>query len=106
MLDPIAGSPATGKSVAGIINLFVDDLFGTGGNEMEQRVPTRLRKDFQVGSEDWNAVTFTGQRFRWTKDPQTGSHIEVSQERAIEELEEIPVERTTKEYFHCTLAIK
>ena len=39
-LDPIAGSPATGKSVAGIINLFVGDLFGTGGNEMEQRVLT------------------------------------------------------------------
>ena len=37
-LDPIAGSPATGTSVAGMINLFVDDLFGTGGNEMEQRV--------------------------------------------------------------------
>ena len=37
-LDPIAGSAATGKSVAGIINLFVDNLFGTGGNEMEQRV--------------------------------------------------------------------
>ena len=66
-LDPIAGSPATGKSVAGIINLFVDDLFGTGGKEMEQRVLTRLRKDFQVGSEDWNDVTFTGQRIRCTK---------------------------------------
>ena len=26
MLDPIAGSPATGKSVVGIINLFADDL--------------------------------------------------------------------------------
>ena len=33
MLDPIAGSPK-GKSVAGIINLFVDDCFGTGGTEM------------------------------------------------------------------------
>ena len=30
MLDPIAGSPATGKSVAGIKHLFADDLFGTG----------------------------------------------------------------------------
>ena len=49
-LDHIAGSPATGKSVAGIINLIVDDLFGTGGNEMEQRVLTRLGKYFQVGS--------------------------------------------------------
>ena len=29
MLDPIAGSPATTKSVAGIILLFVDDLFET-----------------------------------------------------------------------------
>ena len=62
MLDPIAGSPATGKSVAGIINLFVDDLFGTGGTEMEQCVLTRLRKDPQVGSEDLNDVTFTGKR--------------------------------------------
>ena len=57
--DPTAGSAATGKSVAGIINLFVDDLFGTGKNEMEQRVLTRLRKDFQVVSKDWNDVPFT-----------------------------------------------
>ena len=64
MLDPIAGSPATGKSVAGIINLFVDDLFGTGGTDMEQRVLATPRKDFQVGSEDWNDVTFTRQRIR------------------------------------------
>ena len=49
-LDPIAGSPATGKSVARIINLFVGDHFGTSGNEMEQRVLTRLRKESQVGS--------------------------------------------------------
>ena len=96
-MDPIAGGPATGKSVAGITNPFVDDLFGTGGTEMEQRVLARLRKDFQVGSEDWNHVLFTGQRTRWMEDPQSGSCIEVSQEKAIEELEEIPVERNTKE---------
>ena len=40
---------------------FVDDIFGTGGTEMEQRVLARLWQDFQVGSEDWNDVTFTGQ---------------------------------------------
>ena len=101
-LDPIAGSPATGKFVAGITNLFVDDLFGTGGNEMEQRVLTRLRKDFQVGSEDWNDVAFTGQRIRWTQDSQNGPCIEVSQDKAIDELEEIPVERNTKEDLHRT----
>ena len=65
-LDPKVGSPATGKSVAGTMNLFVDDLFGTSGNEEEQRVLTTLRKDFQVGSADWNDVTFTRQWIRWT----------------------------------------
>ena len=69
---------------------------------MEQRVLTRQRKTFQVGSEDWNDVTFTGQRIRWTQAPQTGSYIEVRPERAIEELEEIPVERNTKEDLQCT----
>ena len=59
MLDPIASSPATRKTVARIINLFVDDLFGTSGTEMEQRVLAKLIKEFQVGSEDWNDVTFT-----------------------------------------------
>ena len=43
MLDPIAGSPATGKSVVGIVDLLVHDLFGTGGTEMEQRVLARGR---------------------------------------------------------------
>ena len=87
MLDPIVGSLAAGKSVAGIINSFVEDPFGTGGTEMEQCVLARLRKDFQFLSEDWNDVTFTGQRIRWTKDPQSGPCIEVRQEKAIEELE-------------------
>ena len=94
MLDPIAGSPATGKTVAGIVNIFVDGLFGTGGTEMEQRVLARLRKDFQVGSEDWNDVTFTGQRIRWIKESLKGRCIEVGQQNAIDELEEIPAEYT------------
>ena len=38
MLDPVEGSPATDTSVARIIKIFVDDLFGTRGTEMEQRV--------------------------------------------------------------------
>ena len=101
MLDPIAGSPATRKSVAGIINFLVDDLFGSGETEMEQRVLARLGKDFQVGSEDWNDVTFTGQRNRWTKDPQSGPYIEVSQEKAIEELKVIP--SRTKHARRCPL---
>ena len=43
-LDPRAGGPARGKSVEGIINPFVDDLFGTGGTEIKQLFLTRLRK--------------------------------------------------------------
>ena len=85
-----------------IINLFVDDLFGTGGNEMERRVQTTLRKDFQVGSQDWNDVALTGHRIRWTQGSQSGPYIEVSKNKAIDELEEIPVERNTKEDLHCT----
>ena len=37
------GSPAKGNSVVGIVDLFVYDLFGTGGTEMEQHVLARLR---------------------------------------------------------------
>ena len=105
MLDPTARGPATGKSVARIIHLVVDDHFGTGGTEMEQRVLARLWQDFQVGSEDWNDVLFTGQSIRWMKDLQSGSCIEVSQQRAIDELEEILAERDTKEDLHGTPAM-
>ena len=60
---------------------------------------TRLGKDFQVGSDDWNDVAFTRQRIRWTQDSQDGPYIEVSQGKAIDE---IPVERNSKEDLHCT----
>ena len=105
MQNPIARSSATRKSVAGINNFFVDDLFGTGETEMEQRVLPRLRKDFQWCSEDRNDVTFTRQRIRWKKDLQSGSCIEVRRERP-KELEEIPAERNTKENLYCTPAMR
>ena len=75
---------------------------------MEQRVIVTLRKDFQVDSEDWNDVTFTGQRVRWTKDPQSRSCIEVSQHKALDELEEMSVERNTKKekLLHCTVPLQ
>ena len=72
---------------------------------MKQRVQARLTKDFQVGPEDWNDVTFTRQRIRWMKDPQSRSYIEVRQQKAIDEVEEIPVERNTKEHLDCTPAV-
>ena len=72
---------------------------------MQEASAARLRKDIQVGSEDWNDVNFTGQRIRWMKNPQLGSYIEVSHEKAIEELEEIPIERKTEENLYCTPAM-
>ena len=56
----------------------------------------------QVGSEDWNDVALIGKGIRWTQDSQNGPYIEVSQNKAIDGLEEIPVERNTKEDLHCT----
>ena len=58
--------------------------------------PSQTLQDFQVGSEDWNDVLFTGQWIRWMKDPQSGPSIEVGQERAIEGLEEIPAKKNIK----------
>ena len=104
-VDSTIGSPAVGKSVARFVSLLVDDLFGTGGNEIEQRVLTRLRKECQADSEDWNDVVFAGQRLRRTQDSQNGSYIEVSQNKATDELEEIPLERNTKEDLHCSLSM-
>ena len=69
---------------------------------MQQRVLTRLRTFLQVFSVDWNDVAFTGKRIRWTQDSQNGPYIEVSQNKAIDELGEIPVERNTNEDLHCT----
>ena len=91
--------------MGGIINVFVDDLCGTGGNEVKQRVLTRLPKYFQVGSEDWNDVTFTGQRIHWTQDSPIGPNIQVSREKVIEELKNISVERNTKDDLQCTPAL-
>ena len=70
---------------------------------MEQHVLDRLRINFHVGSEDWNAVTCKGQRTRWMKGPQLGSCIEVSQRKIFDGLEDIPVERNTIEDLHCSL---
>ena len=39
------------------------------------------------------------------KDPQFGRSIEVSHERAIQEWEEIPLEKNTMEDLHCTPAM-
>ena len=101
-LDPIAGNPATENPWQESSIYLWMIFFGRNGNEREHRVLTRQRKCFQFGSEARNDVAITGQRIRWTQDSQNGPHIEVSQNKAIDELEDIPVDRNTKEDLHCT----
>ena len=60
--DRIAGKNTWQGSLIFLWMIFLEHL-----EKMEKRVRTRLRKDFQVGSEDWNDVTFSGQRIRWIK---------------------------------------
>ena len=64
---------------------------------MSKLDPRRISKLF---SEDWNDVLFIGRRIRWMKDPQLGASVEVIHEKAIEDLEEFPVEKNTKEDLH------
>ena len=57
--------------------------------QMEQRVLTRLRNVFKLVQKIGMMWTFRGQKFRWMKESQSGRCIEVSQQKAIDELEEI-----------------
>ena len=82
--------------------IFLWMIFSEQVNRNGTSCPSQTQKKFQVGSDDWNDVTFTRQRIRWIADSQAGPCIEVSQQKAIDELEEIPVERNTKEDLQCT----
>ena len=54
---------------------------------MKKKVLERIRKEFQVGSEDIDEIVFTGQRIRWK-----GKALVIDQDKAIEELSEIQFE--------------
>ena len=59
-------------------------------------VVTKLKKDYQVGSEDKGDVVFTGQRIR-----KQGSPIVLDQDKAIEELSEIQFDKTLTDTMTC-----
>ena len=82
-LDPIAGSPATGNSVAGTINLFVDHLFGTGGNEMEQRFLTRLRTYFKLVQKIGMMWPSQDKEFAGHKIPKPGRTLKLVKKRPL-----------------------
>jgi hypothetical protein len=76
-----------------------------GDKNFEHKVMTRIRKDFQVGSEAQDNVDFVGQRIRWLSTG-TGRDVKyyicVDQNKAIEELTEIPIEKNMKDETPCS----
>ena len=50
-----------GRKPEGFNCLRVDDLYMAGSPEFEKRVLAKIRKDFNVGSEDKNDIMFVGQ---------------------------------------------
>ena len=59
LLNPISGSPANHKEVLGLVAVHVYDLFLAGSPEFERHVVNRIKKDYKIGSEDVDDITFT-----------------------------------------------
>jgi hypothetical protein len=68
-----------------------------GDSVFATRVLARIRKDFTIGAESRGEVLFTGQRIRWQ-----GTALTVDQDKAIDELEEVPIARGLPDSQPCT----
>ena len=96
-MDPVSGNNAKNRQVHGALSLHVDDLLMTGDDVFKKEIMGRLRKDFQVGSEDKNDCLFVGQRIQWKQDDKHGWYINVHQNVAIDELQEITFDKHLKD---------
>ena len=65
-------------NVLGILVLQADDLLMAGSAHFGRMVVDKLKMNFQIGYEDTNDVTFTGQRVRWHSKA-----IVVDQDKAV-----------------------
>ena len=97
LMDPVSGNNAKNRQVHGALSLHVDDLLMTGDDVFEKEIMGRLRKDFQVGSEDKNDCLFVGQRIQWKQDDKHGWYVNVHQNVAIDELQEITFDKHLKD---------
>ena len=97
MLDPVTGSPSKGRKAIGVMVLHVDDLFITGSSKFWKEIIGRLKADYQIGSEDTGDVVFTGQRIR-----KQGKAIVMDQDKGIEELSEIKLEKELTDSTPCS----
>ena len=97
LMDPVSGNNAKNRQAHGALSLRVDDLLMTGDDVFEKEVVGRLRKHFQVGSEDKNDCLFVGQRIQWKHDDKHGWRINVHQNVAIDELQGITFDKNLKD---------
>ena len=97
LMDPVSGNDAKNRQVHEALSLHVVDLPMTGDDVFEKEIMGRLRKDFQVGSEDKNDCLFVGQRIHWKHDDKHGWYINVHQNIAIDELQEIAFDKKLKD---------
>ena len=97
LMDPVSGNNAKNRQVHGALSLHVDDLLMTGDDVFEKEIMGRLPKDFQVGSEEKNDCLFAGQRIQWKQDDKHGWYINVHQNVAIGELQEITFDKHLKD---------
>ena len=102
LLDPVTGNNAGVRKPCGIICLHVDDLFMAGNSEFAKRVLTKLRRDFTIGSEDKNDITFVGQHIHWKNKGSHNSFIKVDQKLKIDEMQEIAFDKTLRDEILCT----
>ena len=82
--------------------LHVDDLYKAGSSEFEKRVLSNIRKDFNVGGEDKNDIMFVGQRIKWKQHGKHVHFISWDQKLAIDQLEEIKVDKQMKDNVLCS----
>ena len=92
-MDPVSGNNAKNRQVHGALSLHVDDLLMTGDDVFEKEIMGRLCKD----SEDKNDCLFVGQRIQWKQDGKHGWYINVHQNVAIDELQEITFDKCLKD---------
>ena len=96
MLDQIIGSPSRGMDIHGVIDFHVDDLFMTGDEIFDKEVLAKIKRDFQVGSEDTDNVVFIGQRVRWHKN-----HIIIDRDTAADKFSAIHIDPVLKDNVPC-----
>jgi len=102
MMNASVRNNSQGRKPEGFICLDVDDLYMAGSPEFEKRVLSKIRKDFNVGSEDKNDIMFVGQRIKWKNHENFGSYISCDQKLAVDQLEEIKVEKHRKDNVPCS----